>query len=455
MILTNIRLRNFLCYYGDNFIEFKTGLNVIIGDNGSGKSKFFDAIYWVMYDQCFDSDEEEFRTTSQMSEKLISDRALFESEGGQVECSVSLTFYDGKNENTYTLERKLTATKYDDSISYGNKSSEKITERKGVLSAQLIEDEKKIESLKKRILPDNIKPYMWFQGEQINNLIDFKNTNTLSRAINALSDITRFDDIKSITESLLTTVENEKRKKERALSNDKTEKDDIDDQISSKKGTLKEYQIDLQNARKGLIETKETTEDLLSKLEAAEKIRRLDDQRKEKDEELTRTALELDDLRKSLHKKMFTKAWVLKGTEQLFDQFSNKYSNYEKLKLELRDKIQAEKNIKDKLQTRLPINVPKPVYVQRMLKDEHCLVCNRPAKKGTEAYKAIKALVSNSEENLKKLKEEESKRSDYSSTFNSLYQNGLIQNNKISDIDDDINETLTKIDTLFSKKNEL
>jgi DNA sulfur modification protein DndD len=62
MILKSIELNNFMCYSGENNkFEFKEGINLIIGDNGYGKSKLFDAFYWVMYDQVFDSNKKQFR----------------------------------------------------------------------------------------------------------------------------------------------------------------------------------------------------------------------------------------------------------------------------------------------------------------------------------------------------------------------------------------------------------
>ena len=50
MIIEKIELENFMCYAGkDNILEFTEGINVIIGDNGYGKSKLYDAwsILWV------------------------------------------------------------------------------------------------------------------------------------------------------------------------------------------------------------------------------------------------------------------------------------------------------------------------------------------------------------------------------------------------------------------------
>ena len=40
--------QNFRSYYGDNNIfEFSDGLTLILGDNGDGKTTFFDALQWL------------------------------------------------------------------------------------------------------------------------------------------------------------------------------------------------------------------------------------------------------------------------------------------------------------------------------------------------------------------------------------------------------------------------
>ena len=59
-IINSISLCNFYNYYGGydhNTYEFNSGLNVIVADNGSGKSKLFNGFLWTLKDQVIDSDE--------------------------------------------------------------------------------------------------------------------------------------------------------------------------------------------------------------------------------------------------------------------------------------------------------------------------------------------------------------------------------------------------------------
>jgi len=455
MILTKVFLKNFMCYYDENIFEFSEGINVVIGDNGYGKSKLYDAIHWVMYDQCFDTSADQFKSTKQLNDKLISDRAIFETDEGKIECSVSLTFYDSRKENTYTFERSINASKNDGEVTYQSDSVARVTERKGVLSAQIIDDEVNIKRLKRKVLPDNIKPYMWFQGEQIDNIIDFKESTTLIRAINVLSDISKFDEIYSITDSLVTNVENELKNKQRSLSKDKSKSDELEEKIKEKKSLLGDYKNDLKQASKGKKIAEERTEELLSKIDVAQEIRNLDSDRKKLESDFNKTVTELNELRESLNKKLFTRGWVLKGTLGLFKEFEKKYNSYSESKLELKRKLQTEKKVAEKLQTRLPINVPEPIYVQKMLDKEKCLVCDREAKEGTKAYKSIESLIQDSSEERKRLESEMSQRYDFSESLDLLYKNGLRQEGRIFNIDDDINETLKRIDELVFTKDEI
>ena len=51
MLINKISISNFLCYYGsDNQFAFVEGLNIVLGANGYGKSKLYDAFQWVFSD---------------------------------------------------------------------------------------------------------------------------------------------------------------------------------------------------------------------------------------------------------------------------------------------------------------------------------------------------------------------------------------------------------------------
>jgi DNA sulfur modification protein DndD len=224
MIIQKLHLKNFMCYYGENEIEFKPGINVLIGDNGYGKSKLFDAFYWVMYDQCYDTSIKKFRSTSELGESIISDKAKHETIEGKVETVVSIQLFDEKHDETYTLERVLNGNVRGSKFLVASGSVERATKKSAFNVTQVVDDQIEIDRIKKKVLPDNIKPYMWFQGEEIENIIDFRESASLTQAINILSDISRFDVVHEFSVGLSNLLQKELKKKKGSLSKNKTDR---------------------------------------------------------------------------------------------------------------------------------------------------------------------------------------------------------------------------------------
>ena len=47
MTIKEITIKNFRSYYSENRFEFSDGLTLLIGDNGDGKTTFFEALQWL------------------------------------------------------------------------------------------------------------------------------------------------------------------------------------------------------------------------------------------------------------------------------------------------------------------------------------------------------------------------------------------------------------------------
>jgi len=460
MILQSIELNNFMCYAGSNKFEFTEGINVIIGDNGYGKSKLFDAFYWAMYNECFDTSKKKFQSTKMLKRLIISDKVFNEADDGIISTSVILTFHNTEKDSQYILERKYSVRKSDNNIIEDQDSEEIVWFKElSYLNAKIINEEDQIARIKKSILPDNIKPYMWFQGEQVESIIDFNKSDTLTHAINVLSNISRFDKIIDLAEGLKESSSKEFNKKQRDLSGDKGKSEHLELDRQNILERIKALELQELQIKDNLATAEEKSENLLNKLSDAQKIREIEAKRKSIENNLKETQLDYDEEQKSIHKKMFTNKWVLKGTECLFEEYGNLYNKFEHKKLQneaqIQARIESENAMISEIHARLPIDVPEPIHVEHMLNNERCLVCDREAPKGSTAWLKMKELLDRSNMKIKTLEDENICIHNFSADLKKLYQNGLGLSHNIKNIDSDIASTFRRIKKLDKRRKSL
>lgn len=456
MIVEKIELENFMCYADKSVMEFNEGINVIIGDNGYGKSQLYNAFYWVMYDQIFVKEHDEFVNTKALKSAIISDKAKFETKDGKISASVRITFHNLEKDNVYILERKYTVDVRNGKISESNNSEFTVMEKElSYLNAKMIHDEEVKQNIKNKILPFNLKPYLWFQGEQVESIIDFNKQDSLTQAINVLSSIKRYDELKNIAAASSKSASSEYDREVRRLSKDTFRSEQLEREKVQLEIKITNLKVDEREVNENLSKAEERCESLLNKIGDAQKVNELQQNKKGILNLLNELNETLKEEQIRFHRKMFRNKWVLKGTEKLQEEYGNCFSAYEQKKLsmsaEREMKLKLENEAVEKLQTRLPFNVPEPNYVQWMLDKEKCLVCDREAKKNSEAWKRIKELIDRPDKKPKRKDDNPLTKQDFSDDLKRLYQNGLSLRSRISDIDEDINETLTKRNSINAK----
>ena len=79
-------------------------------------------------------------------------------------------------------------------------------------------------------------------------------------------------------------------------------------------------------------------------------------------------------------RKRFSSLWMLYGAKSLFQTAADRLIEFEDYRQSLISK-----------EYELPMDVPGDVYLNKMLKNEMCMICDRTAKKDSEAYTNIKA----------------------------------------------------------------
>lgn len=223
MLINSITINNFQSYYNKTTIEFGKGLNLIVGNGGKGKSKLFNAFYWVLFGDIYVTSEGWCSTKglpksahgSLHRYEFINKKALSEAKfGDNVSCSVVLELTDD-NKNQFQIERNVSAKRQDsdnwDEVSAWIVSEESVKvlfeTRTGTKTA--IDDiaEGKIAEL----FPEGIRGYIWFQGESLDTLIDFRKKENLKDAVNHISYYPYYEKLSEI-------ISLAKRKIERAES---------------------------------------------------------------------------------------------------------------------------------------------------------------------------------------------------------------------------------------------
>ena len=131
MIIKEIKIKNFRSYYGDdNVFKFSKGLTLILGDNGDGKTTFFEALQWL-----FNTTEDRGREVN-ISEKRKQELA----EGESDEVSVTISFDHGGEKSvskSFVFEKQSDSSIKVSSVSF-NAYVTNGTERDKVEGKQLI-----------------------------------------------------------------------------------------------------------------------------------------------------------------------------------------------------------------------------------------------------------------------------------------------------------------------------
>ena len=83
---------------------------------------------------------------------------------------------------------------------------------------------------------------------------------------------------------------------------------------------------------------------------------------------------------------IFDKYWVIHNTQHTSNHFDNLFRDY------IYEKQKEFQEAKDDL-PKIPRGNPKATHLNQMIKDCHCHICDRPAAKGSDAYKNIQRLL--------------------------------------------------------------
>jgi len=455
-ILNSISFKNFYNYYGefdDNLYELEDGVNIIVADNGAGKSKFFNAFLWLFNDQVLDSDAKRkgdagIRNLKDVCVKVVSDKAKNETPiRSSVECGIRIEYTHGTRFK-YQITKSFTATRISENITDKNSWQFSIGEVEVNRTELILTKYKPIyeEEEKRRIIDQLIMPafrrYSFFQGEEVDEIIDFGHKSSIEEAVQNLTDIRKYEALSDLTEyfkerawkdlnSQSSANDVQSVRHQKAID----EKEKIEQILAQEQTKLKEWEQSFEDA--------ESEKNELDKLYAnAEKRKELDDKIAPLNKRLKEKVDEFEDFLEKINNRFFdgSFSWIAMGFDDTIDTFRHLNEKF----IEVRYEKKALKNIEESPNNYfhfLPVNSPDMVSLQNMIDNEHCYVCDRQAKEGSKEHNYLKKLKNRPSESTASKPFVQNDLKDF---FGNIQINAQPFYSRITSIRDSVNSTRSK-----------
>jgi DNA sulfur modification protein DndD len=460
-IINSISFKNFFNYYGDysqTRYDFEEGVNIVVADNGAGKSKFFNAFLWLFYDQILDSDDKIKKGIKDIAVKIISDKAKSETPiGDSVETGIQIEYSTTRYK--YQIIKSFTATRISESITSFDSwqitiNDVEVNRNDHILPrySPVYDADEKLDIIKQLIRPD-LRQYSFFQGEEVDSIIDFSKKSSIEEAVRTLTDISKYEELVLLTKDFKDKAEKDLNKQTKSSSE---HNERLDKAIKLKQD--EEAKLITENVKLGEYEklydaAEQEKNELEQNYSNAEKIIELDEKIKDKNRKYTDVGNEYNTFLDSINNRFFDGnfSWISLGFDTIVDDFQSKIQKFRAVHYEKKALLNIS-NDPNKHFHFLPVNSPDSVSLKSMIDHEHCYVCNRPAREGSEEYDFIVRLKNRPVE-IKN--ETEYVKNNLDTFFSDLQINAQPFYNKISNIDDSILQTRNKENDLNERVTKL
>ncbi len=435
MIIKNITIENFQSYYESQTMEFSKGLNLIIGNGGKGKSKLFNAFYWVLFGKiyitgigwCTTDNLPQSAKFAMQRYEFINKRVLFNAQiNDKIRASVQIEIEDDKG-NDYIIERSVSALRLEgeewDSNDVwqvgGNMLKVHFDSTTGtkVLNDLLAED--KINEL----FPDGIRNYIWFQGESLESLINFRNKETLKAAVKHISYFPYYEKLSEIiSKSKLKIAGIESRKLKEVNKHNSNVKgllstiDNLNYKIAREEENKKQFETHIETIKIALADGETKISGLASYSMLVKKYKDCENDINKLLSETTR----IDEFQRE----KLPSLWILRGIEPMIQQ--------------CKEIIEKHKEEEYTVPEKKYLDNPSRSKLEEILKDKKCFVCGTEFSENDAPYHYITERLRLQEEYLKEMEE-------YTSNMQLSKQFNMFVG-KIQDYPDSLLISLSKID---------
>lgn len=387
MLISKVTVNNFFCFLGENKFVFEKGLNIVSAPNSGGKSQLFNAFYWTFFDQIYIDNVNGKKEWKPSVDIIPIPDALSKDENyiGKVKTSVEIII-EAESPDSNDINEEIVEYTFTKTVVYEkNKKNELSVFNKPELIISFIDSgETKILSpalhadTLERIFPFSVRKFMWYQGETMDNLYDFNHPNTLKNAIKEISYYPIYDNMEKIVKSSNLSIAKKIQKeltsrKQLTTEQSKTLTDinTLNENIGKNEGKIKELDISIEDLDEQIANEE-------AKFRSYDKYKDIKNalENKEFSLESTNNLLQQQD---AFLKEKLVEKWMLNGCDDIIKNSEHKLNI-------IQTEIQKYANSPNPV----PMSLPGPEYVQRMLDDHRCYICERDVEEDTEPYEALK-----------------------------------------------------------------
>jgi DNA sulfur modification protein DndD len=375
MIIRKIQIDNYLCYYDTNAFELSEGLNIILGENGEGKTKFFEAVDWL------------FNGESRELEMLVSAKKLNETEIGEsfrVKVSMTVEQYGEKSiiTKSFLVKKEKANECSTSSFMIEGVSENSAGERTQVDGKKLLDD---------IVFPSSIRRYSMFKGESELNI--FENEDALGILVSQFSEAKHYD--KYSEKGLFLREKAEKAVEDSSKLDKKNEAlyRRLEGEILQLEREKVKYKVHLNATEEEIKKIEENLQDAERHVSNADALETINNRIKNIENQISNQTARIDE---NYTTSLFDENWILVNFESFHKEFAEKVAVFSKKRRELQSEFDKQKGIKEGAKKAkaellnnaipLPENVPSRAVMEEMIGEEICKVCNREAKMGSDAY---------------------------------------------------------------------